>query len=61
MFAQMTRQALDIEICCRCLVFLLRCHESAIITTYALVNEVSELQQVIVMPLPLPLISQYNV
>jgi hypothetical protein len=42
----MATQELDTELCCRSIVFLMRSHESAIVSTPALANEVAELQQV---------------
>ncbi len=37
----------DVELCCRCAVFLLRCHQPQIVTTRSLIPEIKKLQEVV--------------
>jgi U3 small nucleolar RNA-associated protein 12 len=44
---EMAKKGLDLELCTRCSVFLLRCHQSQIVSTQSLLTEMLALQQVL--------------
>jgi U3 small nucleolar RNA-associated protein 12 len=47
MLLQLARQGLEIELCTRCAVLLLRCHQQQIITTRSLLDQITALRQVL--------------
>ena len=42
----MSKRGLDIELCTRCAIFLLSCHQSQILHTQTLFIEINELRQI---------------